>query len=222
MSAVVLGLDLSLTSPGLARSHGYTRTAETLRTNVKRGDKRLCDIRDWIEYYVKMGAYELAVIEAVPPYATASAGLERVQAIAREILARYDVPFAHVNVTALKAFATGDGRADKADVMATVERWTGKPPVDDNAADAAVLQSMGEVFLGAPPPEGQLTDSQYQAMCSVTWPLFPLDASWPQPYGETRGKPGARKKCRHNIVAMRNGDRWLHPFTVDVCDKPPK
>lgn len=223
MNARVLGLDLSLTSPGLARSHGYQRKAETLRTDPKRGDKRLCDIRDWIEYYVKVGGYELAVIEAVPAVGDrAGMYLTLVHSTAREVLARYDVPYAYVNVTALKSFATSSGTADKAEVMAAVQRWTGEPPADDNAADAVVLQAMGEVFLGAPPPDGQLSTAQHQAMCAVTWPLFPLDASWPQPYGEIRRRDAIRKKCQHKVVAMRNGDHWLHPFTIAVCDKPPK
>lgn len=219
----VIGLDLSLTAPGLA----VADRTETLRTDAKRGDKRFCDIRDWLMHYVS-GQYvagrsmDLAMIEAVPPYDVASSSLERIHGIAREVLARYDVPFAYVNVTALKSFATSNGKADKSEVMDYVETETGKRPADDNQADAWVLHRMGLVFLGESGVTWQgLTSTQMKAFDGITWPLNPGNPTWPRPYGELRRKP-MTKKCRHRIVCLKNGDHWLHPFTVAVCDKPPK
>jgi Holliday junction resolvasome RuvABC endonuclease subunit len=219
----VLGLDLSLSSPGMAahRTLGQVFT-KTLSTDPKRGDKRFCDIRDWLEYHVKWLPYSLAMIEAVPPYDFASSGLERVHGVAREVLARYDVPFAYVNVTAVKAFATGNGRADKSEVMDYVEAETGERPADDNQADAWVLHKMGRAFLD---PSTTLrhgfSTAQLKALDSVEWPLFPGETDWPQPYGPLRRKP-VTKKCKHGVVCLRNGDHWLHPFVISVCDKPPK
>ncbi len=214
----VIGLDLSLTAPGIAPP-GIT--PYTLRTDPSTGDKRYCRIRDEIEYNVsthRVGRPHLAMIEAVPPYDHASSGLERLHGIAREVLARYDVPFAYVNVTALKAFATGSGKADKPAVMAAVGRMTAWTPPDDNASDAWVLRKMGEVISADPFFH---SPAQLQALSSIAWPLKMGDPTWPQPYGPLRRKP-VTKKCRHTIVCLKNGDEWLHPFTMTTCDKPPK
>ncbi len=215
----VIGLDLSLTAPGLS----VADRVETLRTNPNRGDGRFCDIHDWINHYVATRRIRLAMIEAVPPYETASSGLERVHGIARERLARYGIPFAYVNVTALKAFATGNGRADKSEVMDYVEHQTGRQPADDNQADAWVLRRMGELFLFMDAEQhDELPPAQAQAMDAITWPLQPTESDWPKPYGHIRRRQYVRKKCGHKIICLKNGDHWLHPFNIAICDKPPK
>lgn len=213
----VLGLDLSLTAPGAAGPGG----AGTLHTDSKRGDKRFCDIRDWMIDQVHGRNLQLALIEAVPPYDFASSGLERVHGVAREVLARYDIPFAYVNVSALKRFATGDGRADKAEVMRIVQEEWCIDVEDDNAADAAVLRAMGELFINGIGLLGAGASKLTATMGAVPWPLRPADPGWPQPYGELRRKPVTRQ-CKHGLVCLKNADHWLHPFDVAICDKPPK
>jgi crossover junction endodeoxyribonuclease RuvC len=212
----VIGLDLSLTAPGLCI---WDNKAVTLHTDAKTGDRRFCEIRDWIDYYLSRTPIMFAMIEAVPPYDFASSGLERVHGVAREILARHGVPFAYVNVTALKSFATGDGRADKADVMAAVEAESGWRPDDDNCADAWMLRRMGlTVRYGR-----SVWDDQWvQPLSSVEWPIRPGVENWVEPYGATSTRKLVRKMCGHKTLAMRNGDHWIHPFNVVVCDKPPK
>jgi crossover junction endodeoxyribonuclease RuvC len=220
----VIGLDLSLTAPGMVadRANG-TAVSETLHTDPKRGDKRYCDIRDWLWFYLHDMPYSLAVIEAVPPYDFASSGLERLHGVAREVLARHDIPFAYVNVTALKSFATDNGRADKNEVMDYVKGETGKRPTDDNQADAWVLRRMGQIFLESAGGAWMgLSGAQCKALDSVEWPLFPSDPSWPTPYGAISMRKPVTKKCKHGVVCLRNGAHWLHPFNVVVCDKPPK
>lgn len=208
-----MGLDLSLTAPGLS----FAGHRETLRTDAKTGDLRFCQIRDWLEYYVRGYQPALAMIEAVPPYDHASSVLERVHGVAREVLARYGVPFAYVNVRAIKAFATGNGNADKTAVMDVVEVALGVRPADDNVADAYVLEWMGhEVLAGGRQVEG----TALQALSSITWPLK-LGPWLIQPYGELKRKP-VTKMCGHKVVCLKNGDHWLHPFNVVQCDKPPK
>jgi crossover junction endodeoxyribonuclease RuvC len=213
----VIGLDLSLTAPGLA----VVGRTETLRTDAKRGDKRLGDIRDWLMHYAATRHLSLAMIEAVPPYDHASSSLERIHGVAREVLARFDVPFAYVNVTALKRFATGNGRADKSDVMAVVRDQWGIDVKDDNASDASVLRVMGEVFLSGVGLLGAGSALILPSLSAIDWPLRPDDPSWPQPYGVIRQKP-VRKKCKDGYVSLKNGDHWVHPFNMAVCTKPPK
>ncbi len=215
----VIGLDLSLTAPGLS----VADRVETLRINPNRGDGRFCDILDWINHYVATRKIRLAMIEAVPPYDHASSSLERVHGIARERLARYGIPFAYVNVTALKAFATGNGRAEKSEVMDYVEQQTGRRPGDDNQADAWVLRRMGELFLFMDAEQyAVLPAAQAKALSSVDWPLFPLNPNWPAPYGRVGRQRRANKKCGHGHICLKNGERWLHPFNIAICDKPPK
>jgi len=214
----VIGLDLSLTAPGIAP---VGARPYTLRTDAKTGDRRFCIIRDHLNHWMKGTRYDLAMIEAVPPYESASGVLERVHGVAREILARHGVPFAYVNVSALKVFATGDGRADKAEVMAFVAQQTGRTPDDDNQADAWVLQRMGEMFererfIAKIDPRAQ------RALASIEWPLKLDDPAWPQPYGAVSRRKPVTKKCGHKVVCLKNGDHWLHPFNVVRCDKPPK
>ncbi len=217
----VIGLDLSLTAPGLAAALPLGKVAATtLVTDAKRGDRRFCDIRDWLMHYVAAYRMQLAVVEAVPPYDHASSGLERVHGIAREVLARYDVPFAYVNVTALKSYATGNGRADKAAVMAAASGLLGWTVADDNEADALILMQMGREFLASDRDGVGVNDAMRQAMSAVAWPIYANEPGWPQPYGPIRRK-AVVKKCRHGIMSLRNGETWLHPFTVAACDKPP-
>lgn len=211
----VLGLDLSLTAPGLCVGGHW----ETLRTDAKRGDKRLSDIRGWLAYYVSEYRPVLSMIEAVPPYMTNTASLERVHGVAREVLAWNDVPFAYVSPMGVKLFMTGDGHADKAAMIDAVEAETGKRPGDDNQADAWVLQRMGQVIWADPFFH---RGHHLKALSSIEWPLKPDDPTWPDPYsGKTPRKPVIRK-CRHGNNCLKNGDHWLHPFTLDRCDKPPK
>lgn len=210
----VIGLDLSLTAPGLA----VTDRTETLRTDAKRGDKRLCDIRMWITHYAHTRAPRLAMIEAVPPYDHASAVLRDVHGVAREVLAQFDIPYAYVNVSALKAYATGDGRADKKEVMRVVREDWDIDVEDDNAADAAVLRAMGGTYLSG-------LGGTVPTLSAVEWPLtvprgYVLPEPLPEPYGPLQRKP-TTKKCKHGMVCLKNGDHWLHPFNVAVCDKPP-
>jgi Holliday junction resolvasome RuvABC endonuclease subunit len=210
----VIGLDLSLTAPGLS----VPDRTETLYTDAKRGDKRLCDIRDWLTHYAHTRAPVLAMIEAVPPYQSGSAILDLVHGVTREVLARYDIPFAYVSPSSLKQFATGDGWADKTAVMDAVEEMSGTRPADDNAADAWVLRRMGECLWADPFFH---RGHHLQSLSSIAWPLKPGDPKWPQPYGKLTRKP-VTKKCRHGVVCLRNGYEWLHPFDVAPCDKPPK
>lgn len=216
----VIGLDLSLNASGLCTT---SARAESQNLHPADGDLRLCQIRDWLTYHVERAAPVLAVLEAVPPYAMATASLERVHGVGREVLARFGVPFAYVNVTALKAFATGDGKADKQamiDGAAARALDGGWVPADDNQADAWWLHRMAQWAM-RPIHWPDLEPHELQAMSSVAWPLPVGPGGTLVPYGELRRKP-VTKKCRHGIISLKNGDQWLHPFNVAVCDKPPK
>jgi Holliday junction resolvasome RuvABC endonuclease subunit len=211
----IIGLDLSMTAPGLCT---YPGRAESLRLDAKDGDRRFCAIRDWLVYHIHGAHLALAVIEATPPYHSASASLERVHGVAREVLARHDVPFAYVSPSTLKLYATGNGNAGKAEMIASAAAqahdgtWI---PADSDQADAWHLQQMGR--LATQPDNWPASPRRVQAMSSVRWPLD----SVLEPYGPLRRQP-VTKKCGHKVISLKNGDHWLHPFTMAVCDRPPK
>lgn len=206
----VLGLDLSLTATGLA----FDRYTETIKTKPAAGDLRLCTIRDRIGSYLTRGAFDLAVIEDVPQYASATTILSLVHGVVREILARHGVPYAYVANTTLKAFATGRGDAGKADMVRAAEKMSGQAFEDDNQAEAWWLLRMGQAALG---DTVGLTEAQTGQLGHAQWPLH-ID-----PYGPgATSRNGTVRRCRHGVWSLQNAGHWLHPFNVTVCDKPPK
>ena len=57
------------------------------------------------------------------------------------------------NITAIKAYATGSGRADKTQMMAACKRLLGIEPRDDNEADALWILDMAKANYQPPPSE---------------------------------------------------------------------
>lgn len=62
-----------------------------------------------------------------------------------------NVPIAVVNPATLKVWTTGKGRADKADMLASVREW-GWRAANHDEADALALASVGAYHLGDPVP----------------------------------------------------------------------
>jgi len=214
----VIGLDLSLNGTGICTSR---TSGERLAGNVGMGDVRLSRIYDAVLYYTSsstpsrdmMSPVELAVIEANPPMAHSGDVLNLVHGAARAALAKNGVPFAYVYPTTLKSFATGGASADKEAMIDGIRVVTGWTPENDDVADAWWLRQMGIAALAG----GRgLAAHQTHAISAVQWPVFM------QPYGAISARKPVTKKCKHGVVCLRNGDHWLHPFDVVVCDKPPK
>lgn len=156
----VLGLDLSLTATGICPhisdpevDEPYTVKFGNRKFDPK-GDKRLCWIRDAIQIEIDAlfdtgDEYDLAVIEALPPYGKGSASLGLVHGVAREVLAHYNVPVIMVSPSPLKKFSTGSGKAGKGDMIKAfyaASPWQAGD-FDDNAIDAWWLQQVGLVYL---------------------------------------------------------------------------
>jgi hypothetical protein len=205
----VIGLDLSINGSGIctARTSG-----ERLAGTVKMGDARLSTVYDAVLYYTTK-PIALAVIEANPPMAHSGDVLNLVHGAARAALAKNGVEFAYVYPTTLKTFATGISTADKDAMIHGIKAVTGWLPPDDDVADAWWLRQMG---LAALTGGRGLCAYQLRAIGGVQWP------DWVHPYGAISARKPVTKKCKHGVVCLRNGDTWLHPFDVVVCDKPPK
>ncbi len=217
----VIGLDLSINGTGICVGD---RSGETLTGTTKMGDRRLWRVFEAVDHYITASGRTgqgigLAVIEHNLPHGHSGPTLDYVHGAARAALAKHDVPFAYVYPTTLKVFATGDSSAEKDAMVDAVTRACGWTPSGHDVADAWWLREMGRAFLyGLKPDSGPAAG---KAIDSVEWPLKPGDSTWPQPYGPLQRKP-VTKKCQHGIVCLKNGDHWLHPFNIAICDKPPK
>lgn len=81
-------------------------------------------------------------------------------------------PVVQVRTTSRAMYATSNGRAEKAEVLAAMRAaFPGVRFRDDNEADAAALAAMGSRFLGLP-IDGPISKKQVQAMTSTVWPLM--------------------------------------------------
>ncbi|OLT27768.1 hypothetical protein BJF83_17445 [Nocardiopsis sp. CNR-923] len=170
-----LGLDLSLTSTGVASSLGW---AERIRPRT-RGLDRLRTIVGRVRGYASADHYALAVIEG-PAYGHGrQAGHDELAALrwmVRDALDRNGLPVAIVPPSTLKLWATGNGRAGKGDVAAAMDaRHTGLGLLVGqryDEADALALADMGAAWLD----NWCLSPAQQRAMSGVTWPAGEVTA----------------------------------------------
>ncbi len=205
----VIGLDLSLNGTGICVSD--TKAFTIVGTSAM-GDKRLVALAHGIDYYITSTRPTLAVLEGLP-FGNNDRAVALVHGVARMLLARHDVPYAYVYPTPLKLFATGSSTADKGAMYEAAIQQGAPVSFDHDQVDAWWLRRTGLAAAGAIP----VTDEQRAVLARV--------GGWPdvvRPYGPPSGRKAVIKKCGHKIECLKNGDRWLHPFNVAVCDKPPK
>lgn len=152
----VVGIDLSLTSTGLALADGTTHTIRTgPGDHLADQHNRLRHIVDEIERLTGAGYYlapSLAVVEG-PSYGSSGAGTwDRAGLwwlLIDHLLTRA-VPVAVVPPAVLKRYATGRGKATKADMRVALLTRTGIDERDDNRVDAWWLRAAGLDILGHP------------------------------------------------------------------------
>jgi Holliday junction resolvasome RuvABC endonuclease subunit len=164
---LVIGLDLSLTSTGVA-GEGWT---DRIRTKT-RGDDRLHYLVGEIASFIR--AADLVVMEG-PSYGHgAMAGhedLAGLRVMVRQYCHRHRIPYAVIPPSSLKLYATGSGKAAKGEVRSAVaDRYgihtEGAARYDE--ADAYVAMAAGMDWLGyqlAPVPDRAAT-----ALAGVAWP----------------------------------------------------
>jgi crossover junction endodeoxyribonuclease RuvC len=182
----VAGVDLSLTSTGLARVYGGGPLAEwsvqrveskglataTLADRAARLSRLRETICDWV------AAADLVVIEG-PSFGQARQGGQHDRAglwwlVVDDLLAR-GVPVAEVTPAGRMKYATGKGNSKKDDVLAAaVRRYLDVPIQGNDIADAVLLAAMGARHLGRP-VEKSLPLKQLEPMDAVRWPQVTLD-----------------------------------------------
>lgn len=161
----VVGLDLSMTATGICRANGTTRTVATRQQD---GDKRLCVIRTAV-LEDAFGA-DLVVLEDAPPGLKGPAikAIHMVHGAVRSLLVDMGVPYAAVNPSTLKLYATGSKSADKIAMALSAFKRAEKEFADDNACDAWWLRSAGLTALGH--TAFSLPIAQVRALSVVAWP----------------------------------------------------
>ena len=144
MSAHILGLDLSLTAPGMAMIDGE----EVLKPKTT-GTQRLILIRDW----VLLGAGSRTRIAVLEGYSYASKdshahSLGELGGVVKVALAERDIDVCVVEPKVLKKFATNNGNAGKPDMLDAARNAGYEGSNNDNAVDAWWLRQFGLAITG--------------------------------------------------------------------------
>lgn len=174
MRDTVIGLDLSLTSTGVAGVSNGTGWADRIKTPGKLGGcERLRWILDHIHGYIQ-GA-RLVLIEG-PSYGSAngqSGHHERAGLwwIVTYRLWQEQVTTVTIPPTNLKMYATGKGNASKDAVLAAAIRRYPDVQFDGNdQADGLILAAIGADHLGF--PLANVPAKNRAALAAIQWPLL--------------------------------------------------
>ncbi|MFF0597840.1 Holliday junction endonuclease [Streptomyces antibioticus] len=170
----VLGLDLSMTASGICLPDGTTKTIKTVQ---KDGDRRLQHIVDQVglalgdEADGTRDGCDLVVMEEAPPGLKGPAikAIHMVHGAVRLRLIDFGTPYAVINPTVLKAYATGSTSADKTAMAMAAYKRTGREFADSDQCDAAWLRWAGLDWLGR--PEFSLPAAQRDRLTRATWPV---------------------------------------------------
>lgn len=185
---IVSGIDLSLTSTGIARitweGGGHVdRTVERIQSTGHEGASlderriRLADVRRRVVDVV--AASDLVVIEGPSmnsryghPHDRGGLWWQVVMCLAED----YGTAVAEVSPKTRAKYATGSGSAGKDAVLAaTVKRYTDWDITGNDVADAVLLLAMGCRHIGR--LVDKLPQLHVSAMAKVRWPELPVGLS---------------------------------------------
>lgn len=164
----VIGLDLSLTSTGIALANGVTTVIKGAATH---GDWRLCRIRDAVAHTIDADRPDLAVIEDLPTHGKAAGLTGMVHGAVRSLLIDKEVPYALIAPATLKAFATGKGNGDKTPMAIAALKRANREFENDKGGDqcdAWWLRIAGLQWLGC--PEIDMPAAQVARLDKAKWP----------------------------------------------------
>lgn len=180
----VLGLDLSLTGTGIARIGAEgVELLTTVRPGKRIGHERIDYILNAIHEAQRGALLDLVVIEG-PSYGNQGKGRQRghheragLWWLTTHGLWGIRGAYAVVAPMARAKYATGNGGASKAEVLAAVRERYGHLVTagvrNDNEADALTLAAMGVDHLGGDLPEVPAVNRQ--ALLKADWPSTPAD-----------------------------------------------
>jgi crossover junction endodeoxyribonuclease RuvC len=174
----VVGLDLSLTSSGIAIITETHRGLKIATSTVTSKGKRAASVVDRHARLTEIGAgvlhhagqVELAVIEG--PFSGPNGSAIDRHALWWFVvggLIRREVPVAVVAPTSLKLAIAGKGTADKAALSGALARlWPDLVVGSADEADAAALAHLGAVWMGWP-----VTTLERHKQVRAEWPILP-------------------------------------------------
>lgn len=175
---MIVGLDLSLTSTGIAFAHEYRILhTEAVKSTGKRGDSlsereaRIYDIVMRVRGAVTRYEPVLAVIEA-PSFGSQHGSAHDRSGLwwgIVRMLGLRSIPVAQVAPTQRAKYATGNGRAEKKVVHAeAIELYSLFSACTDDEGDAAILAAIGSRYLGEPcEPD---SDYRLELVKALAWP----------------------------------------------------
>lgn len=137
----IVGLDLSLTSTGVALPDGHTVTLHPKQYAVT--GRRLNELWGLLYPLLDRHRPDVAVVEGYAYGANMPGSERRAEWVgcARLALERFRIPHIDVPPKKLKKWATGNGNADKA-AMVQAALAAGGDPANDDEADAYLLRAM--------------------------------------------------------------------------------
>lgn len=150
---IIVGIDASLNGTGLSRYvHGRHDASKHLKMKIK-GHPRLEKIEDGVAQFVLEYGCDLAVIEGLS-YGSFDAGgqIRGMWWLITHRLWEEGIPVGIVPPANRAKYATGNGKASKADVVAAVnsDLFPGVIAENDDIADATILACMGSRQFGQP------------------------------------------------------------------------
>ncbi|WP_065961224.1 hypothetical protein [Curtobacterium sp. UCD-KPL2560] len=175
VAPLVGGLDLSLTDTGIAtitadgriivsRARSAGKKTDSLATKAQRfeqhADAICAAVADCADVVVESPAYGM-------PQGAVDLGGLRWLVLTRLVAAGHRVH--EINPMHVKKYATGETRADKDVVLASVvKRYPQADVTNNNTADAVVLASMLARHVGHP-VENELSQARWDAFGKVAW-----------------------------------------------------
>lgn len=185
----IIGLDLSMTATGMAFPDGSTAVIKPRGVEYA----RLSSIEAQLEHAVRLARPDLAVVEDIQGGLKGHSAkvIPMVHAVALLVLMRAGVPYAFVNASTLKAYATGRGGADKTAMTMAAFKRTGREFRDDNECDAFWLRAAGHAAYGSSVVE--LPRANVETLRKVVWPFLAGAPEPLAPRADTQ-KPGRRKR----------------------------
>lgn len=181
---IIAGLDLSLTSTGVAVLHadqelGNTITLHRLQPRKRTGHERL----DWILSAVGKLVDEADVVAVEGPSYGSTGGSQHERGglwwlVTHVLLWSCQTPYVTITPSQLKKYATGAGNAGKDTVLAATVRRYQDVSIDGNdTADALVLVAMTAGHYGF--PLRQMPKLNESALTTVAWPDLGVQSALP-------------------------------------------
>jgi Holliday junction resolvasome RuvABC endonuclease subunit len=155
----IIGLDLSLTSTGVALPDGTTVTIRPRHVDPR--GRRLNDLAGQLTTLLGKWTPQVAILEGYAPsgrrFWVSFAYRAEWTGLALTLLQRYRVAVVEVGPGKLKKYATGRGDADK-DQMVAAAHAAGGTPANDDEADAYLLRAFGRLVIDGHDLFGQPDD----------------------------------------------------------------